>query len=170
MPIIDIILAALIVYGIVRGLFRGLFVEVAGLLALVVGTYGAIHFSNYAGEFLVQHVDWNENTINVTAFIVTFVVIVLAISLAGKALTKLASFVFLGALNKILGGLFGGAKVALILSVLILLLNKTQLTDALISDEEKASSIFYAPVESLAPLIIPNLIGSQKGTESSSQN
>lgn len=170
MPIIDIILAALIVYGIVRGLFRGLFVEVAGLLALVVGTYGAIHFSNYAGEFLVQHVDWNENTINVTAFIVTFVVIVLAISLAGKALTKLASFVFLGALNKILGGLFGGAKVALILSVLILLLNKTQLTDALISEEDKSTSIFYEPVQSLAPLIIPNWISNQKEIESSSHN
>lgn len=170
MPIIDIILASLIVYGIVRGLFRGLFVEVAGLLALVVGTYGAIHFSNYAGEFLVQHVDWNKNTINVTAFIVTFVVIVLAISLAGKALTKLASFVFLGALNKILGGLFGGAKVALILSVLLLLLNKIQLTKRLISDEDKATSIFYEPVQSLAPLIMPNLIDNQKDVKGSSQN
>ena len=170
MPIVDIILAALIVYGIVWGLFRGLFVEVAGLLALVVGSYGAIYFSNYAGEFLVQHVDWNENTINVTAFIVTFVVIVLAISLAGKALTKLASFVFLGALNKILGGLFGGAKVALILSVLILLLNKTQLTDALISEEDKSTSIFYEPVQSLAPLIITNWISNQKEIESSSHN
>jgi len=170
MPIIDIILASLIVYGIVRGLFRGLFVEVAGLLALVVGTYGAIHFSNYAGEFLVQHVDWNKNTINVTAFIVTFVVIVLAISLAGKALTKLASFVFLGALNKILGGLFGGAKVALILSVLLLLLNKIQLTKQLISDEDKAMSIFYEPVQSLAPLIMPNLIDNQKDVKGSSQN
>lgn len=169
MPIIDIILAALIVYGVVRGLFRGLFVEVAGLLALVVGTYGAIHFSNYAGEFLVQHVDWNENTINVTAFIVTFVVIVLAISLAGKALTKLASFVFLGVLNKILGGLFGGAKVALILSVLLMLLSKTQLTDTLISDEDKDGSVLFEPVESLAPLILPNLIGNQKADESSSQ-
>lgn len=170
MPIIDIILASLIVYGIVRGLFRGLFVEVAGLLALVVGTYGAIHFSNYAGEFLVQHVDWNKNTINVTAFIVTFVVIVLAISLAGKALTKLASFVLLGALNKILGGLFGGAKVALILSVLLLLLNKIQLTKRLIPDEDKATSIFYEPVQSLAPLIMPNLIDNQKDVKGSSQN
>ena len=170
MPIIDIILASLIVYGIVRGLFRGLFVEVAGLLALVVGVYGAIHFSNYAGEFLVQHIDWNKNTINVTAFIVTFVLIVLAISLAGKALTKLASFVFLGALNKILGGLFGGAKVTLILSVLLLLLNKTQLTKRLISDEDKATSIFYEPVQSLAPLIMPNLIDNQKDVKGSSQN
>ena len=99
MSIIDIILAALLLFGFIRGLFKGLFVEIASLLALVLGIYGAIHFSNYAATFLQAKVDWDEQAINVTAFAITFVVIVLAIALAGKALTKLANFAALGILN-----------------------------------------------------------------------
>ena len=70
MSIIDIVLAALILFGFVRGLFKGLFVEIASLLALVLGIYGAIHFSFYTAEFLDAKVDWNEKTINIVAFAV----------------------------------------------------------------------------------------------------
>ena len=52
MAIIDIILGALILYGLIKGLSKGFFVEVTSLLALLVGVYGAVHFSNYAAEFL----------------------------------------------------------------------------------------------------------------------
>ena len=52
MAIIDIILGALILYGLVKGLSKGFFVEIASLLALLAGVYGAVHFSNYAAELL----------------------------------------------------------------------------------------------------------------------
>ena len=167
MPVIDIILAALIIYGVIRGLFRGLFVEVAGLLALVLGVYGATHFSNYAAEFLTEQFDWQGHTINASAFVITFIVIVVVISLAGKALTKLASFVFLGLLNKILGGLFGGAKIALILSVIIMLMNKVYWAKSLISEEDKNQSILYQPVSELAPLVMPSLLTIEQETKDS---
>ena len=117
MNVLDIILAALLLFGLVRGFMKGLFVEVASLVALIAGVYGAIHFSNFAAEFLQSKTEWNEKTINITAFAITFVVIILTISLAGKALTKLADFAALGILNKLLGGVFGALKIGLILSV-----------------------------------------------------
>ena len=55
MSVIDIIIGALILYGVVKGLFKGLFVEVTSLLALLVGVYGAVHFSNYAAEILLNN-------------------------------------------------------------------------------------------------------------------
>ena len=156
MAIIDIILGALILYGLVKGLSKGFFVEVTSLLALLVGVYGAVHFSNYAAEFLSSRFEWGEKTINITAFAITFVVIVLAISLAGKALTKLADFAALGILNKLLGGVFGGLKIALILSVLLLIFNTLNKTIPFVSDEEIESSLLFNPVKSLAPMIFPN--------------
>jgi len=36
----DIIIVALLVFGFARGLFKGLFVEVASLAALIAGVYG----------------------------------------------------------------------------------------------------------------------------------
>ena len=63
MAIIDIILSALILYGLIKGLSKGFFVEVTSLLALLVGVYGAVHFSNYAAEFLSNRFEWAEKTI-----------------------------------------------------------------------------------------------------------
>ena len=161
MPVIDIILGALIIYGIIKGFFKGLFVEVASLLALMLGVYGAVHFSNYAAEFLSNYVDWSEKKINISSFIITFVVIVLAISLAGKALTKLANFAALGIINKLLGALFGGLKIALILSVLLLVFDRFNNTLSLVS-EELEDSILYKPVASIAPMILPQFINEDK--------
>lgn len=165
MVIIDIILGALILYGLVKGLFKGFFVEVASLLALLTGVYGAVHFSNYAAEFLSDSFEWNEKTINITAFAITFVVIVLVISLAGKALTKLADFAALGILNKLLGGFFGGFKIALILSVLLLIFNNLNKTIPFVSDEDLEASVLYKPVKSLAPMIFPNFINEETPLE-----
>jgi len=167
MAVIDIVLGALILFGLIRGLMKGLFVEVASLVALIAGIYGAIHFSNFAAEFLMEHVDWNEKTINITAFAITFVIIVLAISLAGKALTKLADFAALGFLNKLLGGVFGGLKIALILSIVLLLFTKLNKTIPFVSDEELESSVLYEPVKSLAPMILPSLLDSEDKVEES---
>ncbi len=163
MALIDIVLAALILFGFIRGLFKGLFVEIASLLALVLGVYGAIHFSYYDAELLESRVDWTEKTINIIAFAITFVIIVLAISLAGKALTKLADFAALGMLNKLLGGAFGALKIGLILSVLLIVFSKLNKTLPFMEKEDLEESVLYEPVKSIAPMIFPDLIKS--GTE-----
>ncbi|WP_138432727.1 CvpA family protein [Winogradskyella algicola] len=165
MSFIDIVLAALLLFGFIRGLFKGLFVEIASLVALVLGVYGAIHFSYFASDLLESKVDWNEKTINIVAFAITFVIIVLAISLAGKALTKLADFAALGLLNKLLGGVFGALKIGLILSVLLIVFNKLNNTLPFMEKEDLEESVLYKPVKSLAPMIFPNLIKSEAEQE-----
>jgi membrane protein required for colicin V production len=170
MAVIDIILGALILFGLVRGFMKGLFVEVASLVTLVAGVYGAIHFSNFAAEFLVDKVDWNEKTINITAFAITFVVIVLVIALAGKALTKLANFAALGIVNKLLGGVFGGLKIALILSVLLIVFDRMNSTIPFVSDDDLEDSTLYTPVKSLVPMLFPSIIKAEEDEENDKMN
>lgn len=158
MTVIDIVLGALILFGLIRGLMKGLFIEVASLIALIAGVYGAIHFSNFAAEFLMERVDWNEKTINITAFAITFVIIVLVISLAGKALTKLADFAALGMLNKLLGALFGGLKIAMILSIILMIFAKMNKTIPFINEKDLEDSVLYEPVKSIAPMVLPNFL------------
>ncbi|GAA4972958.1 CvpA family protein [Algibacter aquimarinus] len=165
MGVIDIVLGALILLGLVRGFMKGLFVEVASLVALVAGVYGAIHFSNFAAEFLQTKTEWNEKTINITAFAITFVVIVLAIAFAGKALTKLANFAALGILNKLLGGVFGALKIALILSVVLNIFDKFNNTVTLLDEDTQENSVLYKPVKSLVPMIFPNLLQPKKDSK-----
>ncbi|MDD7884763.1 CvpA family protein [Flavivirga sp. 57AJ16] len=162
MGIIDIVLGALILFGLIRGFMKGLFVEVASLVALIAGVYGAIHFSNFVGGFLESKVDWNERTVNIAAFAITFVIIVLAIALAGKALTKLANFAALGILNKLLGGLFGGLKMALILSVILIIFDKMNRAIPFADEEDLETSAFYKPVKSLVPMILPSVLTTEE--------
>ncbi|MBC3845969.1 CvpA family protein [Winogradskyella echinorum] len=169
MSIIDIVLGALLLFGLIRGAMKGLFVEVASLVALVLGVYGAIHFSGFAAEFLESKVDWAEKTINIVAFAITFVLIVLAISLAGKALTKLADFAALGIINKLAGGIFGALKIGLILSVLLIVFNKLNNTLPFMEKEDLEESVLYEPVKSLAPMIFPNLIKSESEEETNDE-
>lgn len=158
MGVLDIVLGALILFGLVRGFMKGLFVEAASLISLVAGVYGAIHFSNFAASFLENKTEWNEKTINIVAFAITFVIIILAIALAGKALTKLADFAALGIINKILGGIFGALKIGLILSVVLIIFDRINNTITFVDEEQTESSMLYKPVKGLIPMIFPNIL------------
>lgn len=160
MSVIDIILATLLLFGFIRGLFKGLFVEIASLVALVLGVWGAIHFSHFVSGFLDPKVDWDQKTMNIVAFAITFVVIVLTIGLAGKALTKLADFAALGLLNKLAGAVFGALKIGLILSVLLGIFHKMNQTLPFMEDKDLEKSMLYEPVKSLAPMLFPSIIKS----------
>ena len=165
MAVIDIILAALLLFGFVRGLMKGLFVELASLVSLVAGVYGAIHFSYFVGDFLKDSVDWDEKYISIVAFAVTFIVIVIVISLLGKLFTKVADFASLGILNKLLGGVFGALKLGLILSVLLIVFDKLNSTIPFVNKEQTEDSILYKPVKELAPMIFPNFLKVDEGED-----
>ncbi len=158
MAIIDIIIGALLLFGLIRGFSKGLFVEVASLAALVAGVYGAIHFSNFAAEFLENKFDLEQKYINSIAFAITFVIIVIAIALAGKALTKLANFAALGLLNKLLGGLFGALKIGLILSIILIVFDTMNKAVVFADKDDLENTILYKPIKSLAPLIFPDIV------------
>ena len=154
----DIILAALLLFGFIRGLFKGLFVEVASLLALIAGIYGAIHFSYFVGNFLADRVSWEERYVTIVSFTITFAIIVLTIGLLGKLFTKIADFASLGMVNKILGGVFGALKIGLILSIVLIVFTKLNNTIPFISEDQKDDSILYEPVKNFAPTLFPNFL------------
>ena len=159
MSIIDIILGIILLFAFYTGLKKGLFVTLASLIGLIAGVYGAIYFSHYAGAYLSSSFNWSEQVTNLAAFAITFLAIVFVISLAGKLLTKIADFASLGLINKLAGGIFNVLKFAFIVSVIFMFISaSTSVSGLLISEEKKASSKLYAPVASIAPLLLPNLL------------
>jgi len=167
---IDIVLAALLLFGLVRGFIKGLFVEITSLVALALGLYGAIHFSYFASNFLSTRVAWSEKYIQITSFAITFVIIVLLISLSGKLLTKIADAAALGILNKIFGAVFGAAKIALILSVVLIVFSKLNRTLPFVKQDSLANSILYNPVKNLAPLLFPSILSKDNDKEELTKN
>ncbi|NVK51862.1 MAG: CvpA family protein [Flavobacteriaceae bacterium] len=158
MNVFDVIIAIFLLFGLVRGLMKGLFIEVASLVALIGGIWGAIHFSYFIGDFLKESVSWGEKQISLAAFAITFVLIVVVVSLLGKFLTKLADLAALGTLNQILGGVFGLLKVALVLSIIFVFFQKLNTSITFLNKQTLEESILYKPVKSIAPTIFPSII------------
>ncbi len=158
MNIFDIIIASLLLFGFVRGLLKGLFVEVASLVALIGGVYGSLHFSYFVSDWLVSRVSWDSEYISLFSFGITFILILVIISLLGKFLTKVADFASLGLLNKFVGGIFGGLKIGLLLSVLFIFFGKVNNTLPFLSEKSLSSSILYVPIKRIAPILFPSII------------
>ena len=157
MNIFDILIAALLIFAFYKGFMKGLFVEVASLVALVGGVYVAIHFSYLVSEMLEDSVSWNENYVSIAAFAITFAAFVIVVSMLGKALTKIADFAALGFINKAFGGVFGLLKSALILSVVFIFFSKVNKSIPFVKKETLEASILYEPVKSIVPMIFPSL-------------
>jgi len=158
MEIIDIILGALLIFGLVRGFMKGFFVEIASLLSLLVGLYGAIHFSYFVADWLKIKVEWDAKYIQAAAFAITFLIILVIVSLVGKLLTKIIDAAQLGILNKIAGAVFGAAKIGMILSVIINIFGKMNDTITFVKQETLENTILYNPVKTFAPTLFPSIL------------
>ena len=154
---IDVIIALILVYGIVKGGINGLIVELASLLALVLGVWGAIHFSDTVGEYLAQHLEWEEKYIALSAFIVTFLGIMIVVSYLGKALTSIASIIALGWLNKLLGALFAFLKYSFMLSIIAVIFLQINSQFNIVERKNLKESILFEDLAKFAPSIFPAL-------------
>ena len=161
MNFLDIVLGLMLIWGLYKGLKNGLFVELAGLVALIAGIYGAIHFSYIAGDYLSEQMDWEAHYIKIAAFLITFIAIVLLVHFSGKLLTKVADFAMLGLLNKIAGGIFGVVKVAVILGALLIFFEKA--TTSLRPNNSKIinTSVLYAPIRDIGGFVFSLVLTSE---------
>jgi len=155
---LDIALLILLLIGFWKGYLNGFFVELTSLIALVAAIYGSIHFSNYASDWLMSHTEWEESTIVIASFVITFIVIILVITYAGKLVTKLVNTVQLSFLNKIAGALFGLLKLAFLASVILMFINSAAGEIDIVDREIKNESILYPHIEPVAPYLLPKIL------------
>ena len=153
-----IILSVVLIFGLVRGLMKGFFVEVTSFIALAVGLYGAIHFSYITANYLKGSVSWSEKYIQIIAFAITFFLIVILISFTGKFLTKIAKTSALGMVNTFFGAVLGFLKMGLILSVVLLIFSRINSVMPFVSEKQLEASILYKPVKSIAPMLFPSIL------------
>jgi membrane protein required for colicin V production len=178
MNFIDIVFATFIGYALYKGIKNGLFVELASLVALIAGIFIALKFSGFAKTLLENSFSWDSKYIEITAFALTFVAVVVAIHFSAKLLTKIASFAFLGWLNKLSGAVFSMIKTILALSVVLLLFEKINVNNRITSQETLDNSMFYNPIKKVSEFIYPKIeqwydlgvkssVGSEQKTDSS---
>lgn len=157
MTLIDIFLVVFLLIGVINGVKNGLFVEFSSLIGLLIGLYAALKFSDFTRDYLGEHLGSNPRTSYIFAFIITFITVVAGIAILARVLTKIADFSGLGIFNTIGGAMFGFVRALLILSVLLNIFEKVNVTNAFASPETLDKSALYRPVKASAEIVYPFL-------------
>ncbi len=157
MNYLDIILGILLILSAFNGFSKGFVEELAGLVALILGIWVAIHFSDVVARYLTDHFHFTFEHLHIAAFIITFVIVVVLVYLVGALVNKVVKAASLGFLNRLAGFGFGIIKGALILSVVLVVFNRIDKDVHIISEQTKADSKLFEPIKNFAPGVFPFL-------------
>lgn len=137
------------------GFRKGLIVEVFTLLALLVGIYAGIHFSDWTSNLIKDSIDIEGKYLPVVAFTLTFLGVGAMVFFAGKMIERMLKVVNLSPVNKIMGLFFGVIKMLYTLSILIILIETYDERGNFIPKDIKKDSFLYNPVRLTASATIP---------------
>ncbi|GHV69571.1 hypothetical protein FACS1894199_18460 [Bacteroidia bacterium] len=140
---LDIIILILLLYGAYKGFKKGLVVEIATLVGMILGVYIALKFSGLTAQLLEGYLDFKYT--GQLAFTLTFVAVVFGVYFLGRLVTTMVNMLALGLLNRILGLVFGAGKICIVICVLLLIINMFDTHFGFFSEETKNSSFFYQP-------------------------
>ncbi len=153
--IFDMAIAVVLLWGAYKGFSKGFVIQVASFAALILGIWGAYHFSAYTANVIFKNSD--NQYIPIISFAITFVAIIILIHLLARLLTKVIKSISMNIFNRLIGGVFGIALYAFIISVLLIIVNRVDQEFSFLPEEEINKSVLYTPLSQFAPNIFPYL-------------
>jgi membrane protein required for colicin V production len=153
---IDIIIAIPIALALIRGVRKGFVMEVTALVALFLGLYAGLHGSDYAASRLHKEFNVSEQFLDISAFVVTFIVVVIAVHLIGKTVEKLVDMTALSGMDRMAGLVFAAARAILFWGIVLVLVRSTIGTDW-IPREQMKSSVLWPFLDATARAVLPVL-------------
>lgn len=170
MNFIDILLIIPIIYFAYKGFKNGFIIEIFTLLALLVGIYAGIHFSDGTANLMREHWGFDSEYLPIIAFTFTMLAVGAMIYFGGKFLEKVVDISGLSIANK-LGGLgFAIVKALYILSILIVMIESYDEKGEFMEQETKDSSLLYLPIKNVSTTTIPYLKESALFVKNSFEN
>tara|TARA_Y100000816_G_scaffold56876_1_gene37153 strand:- start:345 stop:842 length:498 start_codon:yes stop_codon:yes gene_type:complete len=153
MNLIDLIIIALFGYGIIKGYNKGLIIELSSFFGIFISFFISTNLDDIISKQIVELVNINFDIVNIIVFILVFLLSYSAIIFIAKGFTKLIKFVYLGLLNSLLGSLFGGLKLLLIL----IIISKIIFSFSLIPLKTLSESVLIIQLHILSEIIFNSL-------------
>ncbi len=170
---LDILILLPLLIGLVRGLMKGLIVEVSSIVAILLGFFGAKYWSATFASWLMQQFDWSETACIVVAYALLFAGIALGLNIVARLLSKLFQKIQLGWLNRLLGGIFGTAKWGIVIVALVLCVHNLDKQFQFIQPELREKSVVYTTITPYAEQAweeIKAQVEAKQGTEQEDSN
>jgi len=157
MNFIDILIIIPLIYGGYKGFKHGLIIEVFTMLALFVGLYAGINFSDFVAVFLKKSFSWDSEYLPIISFTIIFLAVGAMVYFAGKTIEQMVKVVHLTPINKFFGVFFGVLKMLYIVSVILVITESYDEKSDFFPEEKKESSLMYNPVKAIATYSIPGM-------------
>ena len=119
MPIIDILIAIVLIFSIIIGVVRGFVKEAISITALLLAIWAALNLGPGVGEISESWLSSKELQIWFGRILV-FVLILAIGGLIGWGLAKLVRLSVLSGIDRLIGGFFGAARGVLFVALFIL--------------------------------------------------
>ena len=155
MNFLDFIILAALVYAAWVGFKKGFIIELFTFLALFMGLYAGIHFSNWLTGILHNDLGFTSEYLPAISFTLIFLGIGAMVYFAGKALEKVVKVVQLNLINKLLGVVFSLLKMIFFIGAGILLLESYNQKGKLISEKTRNESLLYRAARTTVTASIP---------------
>ena len=149
---LDVVFAVLLLVFVFIGIWKGFFREILGFLGVVGGVFLGIIGFGPVGQTLGHLLPGLPAfLLPLVSFIFIFIGFYLLCRMLASGLSRLSQKMFLGWLNRLLGGLIGGLKGALLISLFLLLIGFFPFQSAL--QNVRSNSLLYDPLQKLIPTL-----------------
>lgn len=157
MSIVDILILIPLGYAAWKGFQHGIIIEIFTLLALLVGIYAGIHFSDVTANWMKNSLGWDSEYLPVIAFTITFLGIGAMVYFAGKMIEQFVKVTNLTPINKAFGIVFAVLKMTYFVSVFLVLLESYDEKGDFLPPSMKGKSLLYNPILKVSTTTIPAL-------------
>lgn len=157
MNFLDILFLIPLLFALYRGFKKGIIHMVASLAALLLGILGAIKLRPVFASILDAIFNISPDYMNVIAFSVAFVTIVILVHLIAYLAERVIRAVALNLVNRLLGMGFGLLVTAFVISMILWPVNQINAEKQIIKPEHIEGSLLYKPLSAFAPAVFPYL-------------
>lgn len=154
---LDAIIGVALAWALFRGFQKGFIVKIASLIALVAGTFAGFHGSEGLANWLSNEVNWSETSVQLTAFILTFILVVIGVHFLAKLLEKMVDLTALVLINKLAGMALGAFQMVLLLSIATFALDGVFGERNWLPAGAAEESVLYPSVETAVEWVIPEM-------------
>jgi membrane protein required for colicin V production len=154
MNLLDIIIIVLVVFLVVKGLFRGFVREAASLGGIILGIWAASQFYPQLMGYLRPLLP-NSLFLPLISFAAIFALVLLLCNLLGWGLKKLLKKAFLGWADKVLGTFLALVKGVIIIYLIIVLLTFFLPAKTPLIAQSRLAPLVISSYQSMVRLISP---------------
>jgi membrane protein required for colicin V production len=156
MNILDFIILGLIIFFVIKGIFRGFFREISSLAGIIFGIWIGNHYHPQMANLLKAYIPL-EKSLPLISIIILFISVVILFNLFGILLHYLFKRLFIGWFDRGLGIGFALIKGIIISYLLIVLLTFFMPSKSPLIAKSTAARMVIVTYQSMSRLISPDL-------------